>query len=237
MPCLNITFDLSSEAGLTDLNAFLASRSYLVGFAPSQADLAAVAAIGSAPDKNAYPNVFRYYTHITSFKAGQTAKWGAGIAGVSSGAAPAAAAPAAAAGAGAAKKAAKADDSDSDDDGDLFGDSDDDGAVEAAAPAPAPAAKKAKKKKIEKTQLTLYANPVDSEVTMEEMEAAIRGIEIEGLRWGDAFGIEDIAFGLQRIHAQCVIVNDLVGLDDVNDAVLALDQVGSTAPGTMNRLG
>ena len=63
------------------------------------------------------------------------------------------------------------------------------------------------------------------------------GIVIDGLRWGDAFGIEDIAFGLQRIHAQCVIVNDLVGLDDVTDAVEALPQVGSTAPGTMNRLG
>lgn len=194
-------------------------------------------AIGSTPDKTAYPNVYRYYTHITSFKASATAKWGAGIAAATTAAAAVAAPAAAAAGAGGNKKAA-ADDSDDDSDmGDLFGDSDDDGAVEAAAPAPAPAAKKAKKKKIEKTQLTFYANPVDSEVSMDEMEAAIRGIVIDGLRWGDAFGIEDIAFGLQRIHAQCVIVNDLVGLDDVTDAVEALPQVGSTAPGTMNRLG
>ena len=201
-------------------------------FAPSKADLTAVEAIGAAPDKATYPNLARYFTHIKSFKAAQTKKWTAGVTGATSGAA----APAAAAGAGAAKAAA--DDSDDDSDmGDLFGDSDDDGAVEAAAPAPAPAAKKAKKKKIEKTQLTFYANPVDSEVSMDEMEAAIRGIVIDGLRWGDAFGIEDIAFGLQRIHAQCVIVNDLVGLDDVTDAVEALPQVGSTAPGTMNRLG
>ena len=70
-----------------------------------------------------------------------------------------------------------------------------------------------------------------------EIERQIREVEIEGLRWGDAFGVEDIAFGLQRLHVQCCIVNDLVGVDMVTDAVEALEVVGSTAPGTMNRLG
>lgn len=238
---LNINFDLSSDAGKADLNAFLSGRSYLVGFNPTKADLAAAAIIGAGTDKATYPNTWRYVSHITSFKAGQTKKWPAGITGVSDSAAAAApAAPAAGAGKPA-KKAAPADDSDSDSDaGDLFGsDSDDDGAVDAAAaPAPAPAAaKKPKKKKIEKTQLTFYCNPSDSEVAISDMEAAIRAIEIEGLRWGDAFGTEDIAFGLQRLHVQCCIVNDLVGVDQVTDACQELEQVGSTAPGTMNRLG
>jgi len=207
-------------------------------FAPSKADLVAVQAIGSAPDAATYPNVFRYFNHINSFKMGQTKKWAQGVTGITSGGAAPPAPPApAAAGAGAGAGAGADSDSDSDD-GDLFGsDSDDDGAVDAAAAAAPAEKKKQKPKKVEKTQLTLYANPKDSETSIEELEAAIRGITIEGLRWGDAFGVEDIAFGLQRIHAQCVIVNDLVGLDMVVDAVEALELCGSTAPGTMNRLG
>lgn len=238
MATLNISFDLSSDAGLADLNAFLASRSYLVGFNPTKADLAAAAIIGAAPDKETYPNVFRYVNHINSFKPGQTKKWQAGVSGVGSGAAAPAAA---AAGAGAAPaKAANNNDSGSDsdsDDGDLFGDSDDDGAVDAQEVAAPAAKKKAKKKKIEKTQLTFYVNPSDADTPIAQMEAKIREIEIEGCRWGDAFGVEDIAFGLQRLHVQCCIVNDLVGVDQVTDAVQALEEVGSTAPGTMNRLG
>ena len=43
MPILNLTFDLATPAGLADLEAVLASRSYLVGYVAAERLIFAVA--------------------------------------------------------------------------------------------------------------------------------------------------------------------------------------------------
>jgi elongation factor 1-beta len=58
--------DLLSDAGLTVLNTWVTSRSYIVGDSPSQADVAVYKAVQSAPDAEKYPHAARWYKHIAS---------------------------------------------------------------------------------------------------------------------------------------------------------------------------
>jgi elongation factor 1-beta len=53
---------------LTVLNNWLLTRSYVVGYTPSQADVATFKALSSAPDATKYPNAARWYKHIASFE-------------------------------------------------------------------------------------------------------------------------------------------------------------------------
>merc|ERR1719183_3116131 len=83
--------DLTSAEGLTQVNAYLASRSYVFGLEPTTQDADLLKALGSAPDAAQYPHAARYYSHISSF--GPDAKFAAlaGLTvGVGSVAAPAA---------------------------------------------------------------------------------------------------------------------------------------------------
>jgi elongation factor 1-beta len=189
-------------------------------FAPTQTDLALHAALGSAPSAAQYPNVARYYSHISSF-AGKSLPEGLPS---SSGAAPAAAsgkgaaaAPAAAAAKPAAKTAAKP--AADDEEVDLFGDDGDAAAAKVAAPvAAAPAAaKKEKAKPIAKSICTYDVKPQDDSIKMADMEAAIRAIKIDGLVWGQTFEVKDVAFGIQKLMVQFVCEDEKVSLDDVEE--------------------
>lgn len=50
------------------LNNWLLTRSYIVGYTPSQADVTTFKALSSAPDATKYPNAARWYKHIASFE-------------------------------------------------------------------------------------------------------------------------------------------------------------------------
>ncbi|XP_053217975.1 elongation factor 1-beta isoform X1 [Podarcis raffonei] len=58
--------DLKSASGLQLLNAFLASRSYIEGYVPSQADIAVFEAVGAPPPPELF-HALRWYNHIKSF--------------------------------------------------------------------------------------------------------------------------------------------------------------------------
>merc|ERR1712071_376048 len=98
--------DLKTEKGVEALNTFLADKSYIEGYAPSQADVTTINAMNKAP-ASSMAHALRWYNHIKSF-------------GAESSSFPGAKAPAAAAA------------DDDDDDVDLFG-SDDEEDVAAAA--------------------------------------------------------------------------------------------------------
>uniref|UniRef100_A0A3B4XA43 Elongation factor 1-beta n=2 Tax=Seriola TaxID=8160 RepID=A0A3B4XA43_SERLL len=59
--------DMSSPAGLKALDEFLADKSYVEGFAASQADMAVFDAIPSAPSLT-FCHLLRWYKHIKSFQ-------------------------------------------------------------------------------------------------------------------------------------------------------------------------
>jgi len=60
--------DLLSEAGLTILNNWVKTRSYIVGYSPSQADVKTFQALKSAPAVEKFPYAYRWYKHIGTFE-------------------------------------------------------------------------------------------------------------------------------------------------------------------------
>lgn len=167
-----------------------------------------------------------------------TRRFGASIAGVTvGGAAAGGAAPKKAA--APAKKAAPAKE-DSDDD--LFGsdDEDDAAAIAAAKKRAADAAAKKKAaapKRVDRTQVILEVKPLEAGQDMKKLGDDIRKITKEGLTWGEEFRTVDVAFGIQKLVLQAVVVDDLVMIDDIIEPIEALeDQVQSVDLCTMNKL-
>merc|ERR1712141_214471 len=58
--------NLKTDAGVQELNNFLAERSYIDGYVPSQADVAVYQAMGKAPAAK-FVNALRWYNHIKSY--------------------------------------------------------------------------------------------------------------------------------------------------------------------------
>lgn len=229
-----MSFSLNfSLTDLTDLNAFLQSRSYVIGcgalasrlarasrpprhpvstprpppppsFTPSATDAALFDALKTAPDAAKFPNVARFYKHIAAIPAAQRAALPKG----------AAAAPAG--------KAAAAKDED-DDAEDLFGDDAD--AAEAAskksaaAPAAAPKAeaKKPKEKPIARSICVYEVKPMTASTDPKAMEAALRTIVIDGLKWSETFEVIEIGFGVKKLRVQMVIEDEKIDLTDLEE--------------------
>jgi elongation factor 1-beta len=101
-----------------------------------------------------------------------------------------------------------------DDDIDLFG-SDDEEVDDAAEKLKAQrlaeyAAKKANKPKtIAKTTVTLEVKPWDDETSMEELTAAVKAIEMDGLVWGGS-QLVAIGYGIKKLQINCVVEDDKV---------------------------
>ncbi|CAO3664594.1 unnamed protein product [Umbelopsis ramanniana] len=114
-----------------------------------------------------------------------------------------------------------------DDDIDLFG-SDDEEVDDAAEKLKAQrlaeyAAKKANKPKtIAKTTVTLEVKPWDDETSMEELTAAVKAIEMDGLVWGGS-QLVAIGYGIKKLQINCVVEDDKVLLDDLSDKICELE--------------
>ncbi|KAG8079748.1 hypothetical protein GUJ93_ZPchr0007g4666 [Zizania palustris] len=169
--------NLSSEAGLTKLDDYLLTRSYITGYQASKDDLAVYSAFSTAPSAK-YTNVARWYTHIDALLrlSGVTAD-GQGVK-VESSAVPAAATPDVAD-----AKAPAADDDDDDDDVDLFGEETEE-EKKAAEERAATVKASSKKKESGKSSVLLDVKPWDDETDMAKLEEAVRSVAMEGLFWG-----------------------------------------------------
>ncbi|GMF13796.1 unnamed protein product [Phytophthora lilii] len=227
---MGITFDnLHQDAGLKKLNGFLTNRSYIEGYQFSAADVAVFEQFSAVPDAAKFANVYRWYVHVA-------AKLGLRAILVSK---KAAAAPKKEA---APKKAAPAEEEEEDDDDDLFGDDDeeDDEAAKALAAKRAEAAKAAKKEKkkpVERSQVVIEVKPWEAETDLEELAKKIKALPVEGLTWGEGHKLVPVAFGIKKLLVQCVIVDDLVLLDDITEAIEGFeDYVQSVDIASMNKL-
>ena len=203
--------DCSTEKGLKALNDHLATRSYVEGYAASAADAAPFAQVGQASHGlvTQFANVTRWYQHIKSYPefAGK------------------AAAAAAAAPAGGKKAApAPAKKEEEDDDIDLFGsdDEEEEAARKAAAEKKKADAQKGKKKVIGKSTIILDVKPWDDETDMKALEAGVRAIEMKGLTWGWS-KLVPVGYGIKKLQINCVVVDDDVSVDDLEDNITALE--------------
>merc|ERR1712113_325368 len=95
-------------------------------------------------------------------------------------------------------------------------------AAEKKAQAEADKKPKDKKKPVLKSNVVLDVKPWDDETDMKELETAVRGIQMEGLVWGSSKLVE-IGFGIKKLQISTCIVDDLVGLYDLEDNVSALE--------------
>lgn len=194
--------DLKSDSGLKVLNDFLADKSYIEGFQPSQADSVVFAAIGSAP-KAQFINALRWFNQIKSYGGDVKSLPGVGKAIDSYGPA------------GAGSAGGKKDDDDEDSDIDLFGDDSDDEEAEKMKQEriAAYSAKKSKKPAlIAKSSILLDVKPWDDETDMKAMEDAVRTVVADGLVWG-ASKLVPLAYGIKKLQIICVVEDDKIGTD------------------------
>jgi elongation factor 1-delta len=127
----------------------------------------------------------------------------------------------------AAPVAAPAKKTDDDDDFDMFGDEEDDEEVAKrnAERVAAYQAKKALSNKpalVAKSSILLDCKPWDDETDLKELEAKVRGIEMDGLKWG-ASKLVPVAYGVKKLQIGCVIEDDKVSTEILEEKILEFE--------------
>ncbi|KAK4124295.1 hypothetical protein N657DRAFT_571835 [Parathielavia appendiculata] len=242
--------DLLSDAGLTVLNNWLLTRSYITGYAftdlvhpprsysASQADVVVFKALSANPDAAKYPNAARWYKHIASYEddfatlPGDASKpytvYGPEVAEVTLNPAKA-------------PEVAAAPTAEEEEDVDLFGSDDEEEDAEAARIREERLAeyrkkKEAKPKVAAKSIVTLDVKPWDDETDMVGLEAAVRGIEKDGLVWG-ASKLIPVGFGIKKLQINLVVEDEKISLDELQEQIQDFeDYVQSTDIAAMQKL-
>ncbi|KAL3461780.1 hypothetical protein BJX64DRAFT_260128 [Aspergillus heterothallicus] len=213
--------DLTTASGLTVLNDWLSTRSFIASDSPSQADVTcfkAAATAGSTPDPVEYPHVARWYKHIASLGDEFTTLPG-DAARVYTSYGPELSSE----GKSATTTAADADDG-GEDELDLFNsDEEEEEDPEAARVreerlAAYKAKKAAKPKATAKSVVTLEVKGWDDETDMAALEAAVRGIEKDGLVWG-ASTLVPVGFGIQKLQIVLVVEDEKVSTVDLQEEI------------------
>ena len=205
--------NLHTPAGLQSLNEFLAERSYIEGFTPSQADSVVFGGLSGAPAAD-LAHALRWYSQINSYAADERSSFPGQAKDLSAyGSAGAAAAPAA---------------DDDDDDIDLFGSDEEDDAeaerVKQERLAAYAEKKAAKKVVIAKSNIILDVKPWDDETDMKEVERLVRTIEHDGLLWGTA-QLKPVGYGIMKLVISCVVEDDKVGTDFLEEAITGFEDL------------
>ncbi|EGF83761.1 hypothetical protein BATDEDRAFT_8958 [Batrachochytrium dendrobatidis JAM81] len=195
--------DLEKDAGLKVLNTFLEDKSYIEGYTASQADVAVFDAVKKAPVAATYPYASRWYKHIAHFDANfpgtkkSADSYGPAVV------------------------------EEDEDDIDLFGSDDEEEdaeaeKVKAARLAEYHAKKAAKPKVAAKSMIILDVKPWDDETDLAKLEEGVRAITMDGLLWGGS-KLVPIGYGIKKLQITCVVEDDKVGTDDLNDNIMALE--------------
>ncbi|EGS19321.1 elongation factor 1-beta-like protein [Thermochaetoides thermophila DSM 1495] len=222
--------DLTTDAGLAALESWVLTRSYIEGHSASQADVAVYKALSGAPDAEKYPNAARWYKHIASFEdefatlPGDASKpisaYGPETVDVT--------------------VQPKENEEGGDEDIDLFGSDEEEDAeaerLKAERLAEYNRKKAAKPKVIAKSLVTLDVKPWDDETDLVAMEAAVRGIEKDGLVWG-ASKLVPVGFGVKKLQINLVVEDEKVSLDELQEEIQGFeDYVQSTDIAAMQKL-
>nr|AAI06341.1 Wu:fj06d02 protein [Xenopus laevis] len=209
--------DLKSPAGLKVLNEFLADKSYIEGYVPSQADVAVFNALSAAPPADLF-HALRWYNHIKSYEKQKSSLPGVkkalgnyGPVNIEDTT-------------GSAAKETKEED---DDDIDLFGSDDEEESEDAKRVRDERLAQyEAKKSKkptlIAKSSILLDVKPWDDETDMGKLEECVRSIQMDGLLWGSS-KLVPVGYGIKKLQIQCVVEDDKVGTDVLEEKITAFE--------------
>jgi len=229
--------DLASTAGITLLDQWVKTRSYVVGHAPSQADVKVFQAFTESPPVENYPYAYRWYKHIRSFESEFSTLPGDASKPVTAYGPEVSELPIAPSAPSKAAAAAEEDD----DDIDLFGSDDEEEDAEAARIREERLAEYKKKKEgktkpAAKSIVTLDVKPWDDETDMAELEAAVRAIEQDGLVWGGS-KLVAVGFGIKKLQINLVVEDEKVSLDELQEKIQDLeDYVQSSDIAAMQKL-
>jgi len=206
--------DVLTDAGLNVLNSWLTTRSYIVGYSPSQADATTFKALKATPDASKYPHAARWFKHIASYEEefptlpGDSSKeyttYGPDANALTLNPAK-----------------APATEEDDDDEVDLFGSDDEEEDAEAERIrnerlAEYKKKKEGKTKPAAKSVVTMDVKPWDDETDMKALEAHVRGVVKDGLVWGGS-KLVAVGFGIKKLQINLVIEDDKIGLDDLQE--------------------
>jgi len=137
-------------------------------------------------------------------------------------------------------KSAPAADDDDDDDDDLFDSDEEEDAAAAKIREERLAAYAAKKSKkaavVAKSNIIFDVKPWDDETDMAELERCVRSVKTDGLLWGTSKLVK-IAFGIQKLQITCVVEDDKVGTDFLEESITAFeDYVQSVDIAAFNKI-
>ncbi|KAF7502620.1 hypothetical protein GJ744_005436 [Endocarpon pusillum] len=206
--------DFVSDAGLTLLDNWVKTRSYIIGYGPSQADVSSFKAVPSVPRPEKYPNAYRWYNHIKSYEPefstlpGDPSKsyttYGPEAVSVTS-------------------NPKDAPDNEEEEEEDLFGSDEEEEDAEAAAEREKRLAdykkkKEGKAKPAAKSIVTLDVKPWDDETNMDELTANVKAIEMDGLVWG-GHKLVAVGFGIKKLQINLVVEDEKVSLDDLQEKI------------------
>merc|ERR1712226_273043 len=199
--------DLTTEKAQKALNDYLASRSYIEGYVPSQADVTTFAAFKSEPCCE-LAHAARWYRHIKSYTTDEQKSFPA------------------------VESTAKVEQNKDDDEvEDAENERIKKERVEAYHE------KKSKKTAlIAKSSLLLDVKPWDDETDMAKMEELVRIIVIDGLVWGQS-KLVPLAYGIKKLQIGCVIEDDKVSTDILEEEITKFsDYVQSMDVAAFNKI-
>jgi len=97
-------------------------------------------------------------------------------------------------------------------------------------------AERGKKVELARSMIVLDVKPLGTETDMKALEACVRSIEMDGLQWKGA-ELKEIAYGVQKLQIICIIEDDKVPQDSIQEAVEKFeDFVQSTDIVVRNRM-
>merc|ERR1712194_519177 len=56
-------------------------------------------------------------------------------------------------------------------------------------------------------------------IDLDELVKFVKGIQMEGLIWGEKHNFAEIGYGIKKLQVQCTVVDDLVGVDDLRERI------------------
>ncbi|KAJ3255404.1 hypothetical protein HK103_006323, partial [Boothiomyces macroporosus] len=76
-----------------------------------------------------------------------------------------------------------------------------------------------KPKQVAKSIITLDIKPWDDETEMNALTESVLRVEMDGLLWGSN-QIVPIGYGISKLTINCVVVDDLVGTDELSELIM-----------------
>uniref|UniRef100_A0A914YR27 Elongation factor 1-beta n=1 Tax=Panagrolaimus superbus TaxID=310955 RepID=A0A914YR27_9BILA len=205
-----VTINAGIPAECKQFNDYLATRSYVDGYEPSSRDAALYSHFKKEVNVGQFPHVARWHAHIASFSDSEREKWTGGAA---------------------TSTPTKADDKPAaggDDDFDLFGSEEEDDEEKQRITEQRLkdyAAKKSKKPgPIAKSNILYDVKPWDDTINIDDIEKAVRGIQLDGLIWGASKKVP-VAFGLNKLQICCVVEDDKVSTDALEESICEFEDL------------